>query len=118
MDSYALYLDDIRHPPRTGEAWVLCRTVAAMRELLEERGIPQLASFDYELGRTDPGNTGYDAVSDFLDFLISNAPEGEEVELEVRLHTSSSYGATRMAALLKERYAACLSAGIRLRHGQ
>lgn len=117
MEDYALYLDDIRHPPRTGENWVLCRTLAAMRELLEERGIPSLASFDYELGRTDPGNTGYDAVADFLNFLISNPKEASEaVDVEVRLHTSSGYGATRMVALLSRRQADCERAGIRLKH--
>jgi|GEM_PF-1593518 len=117
MDDYALYLDDIRHPPRTGENWVLCRTVASMLEILQTYGIPMLASFDYELGRTDPGHTGHDAVSAFLDFLILNPPVAEAVEVEVRLHTSSSYGAARMAQLLNERSNACASVGIRLMHG-
>jgi len=117
MNEYALYLDDIRHPPRTGETWVLCRTVGDMRAILEVQGIPQLASFDYELGRTDPGHTGHDALSCFLDFLISNPPEGEAVEVEVRLHTSSGYGAKRMAQLLTERYAACANAGVRIVRG-
>jgi hypothetical protein len=114
MDDYALYLDDIRYPPQTGENWILCRTVASMLELLQANGIPVLASFDYELGRTDPGCSGDDAVSAFLDFLISHPPEGEDIEVEVRLHTSSSYGAARMAQLLKQRSADCMSVGIRL----
>lgn len=115
MTSYALYLDDIRHPPRTGEDWVLCRTVAGMLDLLGDRGIPHLASFDYELGRTDPGHTGNDALNAFLDFLIENAPE-EAFEVEVRLHTSSRYGESRMAASLKKRQAECWDAGVRLSH--
>ncbi|MGZ0657285.1 cyclic-phosphate processing receiver domain-containing protein [Coraliomargarita sp. W4R72] len=116
MTDYALYLDDIRYPPRTGEDWVLCRTVATMLEILHERGLPNLVSFDYELGRTDPGNTGYDAVSEFLDFLIANPPTGEEgSELEVRWHTSSGYGEARMAKLLKERQIACEASGISIR---
>ncbi|MGJ8649067.1 MAG: cyclic-phosphate processing receiver domain-containing protein [Opitutaceae bacterium] len=114
--SYALYLDDVRHPPQTGEDWVLVRSVAAMRELLEVRGIPALASFDYELGRTDPSNDGGDAVASFLEFIQSVANAEEPVDVEVRLHTSSSYGATRMAELLRNSYNACGEAGIRLMH--
>ncbi len=116
--SYALYLDDVRYPPHTGEHtgenWVLCRTVSGMLDVLHERGIPELASFDYELGRTDPTRTGYDALSCFLDFLVGNGSEGESFEVEVRLHTSSRYGANRMAQLLQERTAACEAVGIRV----
>lgn len=114
MGEYALYLDDIRHPPHTGENWVLCRTVEAMHSVLEANGIPSLASFDYELGHTDPGNTGYNAVRCFLGFLLENPPKGEKLEVEVRLHTSSSIGAKRMAQLLKEHSSACADVGIRL----
>lgn len=114
--SYALYLDDVRHPPQTGENWVLVRSVAAMRELLDERGIPTLASFDYELGRTDPSNDGGDAVASFLEFIQLAANVDEPVDVEVRLHTSSSYGAVRMAELLRSSCNACFEAGIRLVH--
>jgi len=116
-NDYALYLDDIRDPPHTGDHWLLCRTVATMLDTLNENGIPKRASFDYELGRTDPGNTGADAVSAFLDYLVLNPLEAaEHVELEVRLHTSSRYGEKRMAELLKQGAAACKAAGIRLVH--
>lgn len=115
-NTYALYLDDMRYPPQTGDNWVLCRTVATMLEILNENGIPTLASFDYELGHTDPGNTGDDAVIAFLDYLISNPQEGEGVELEVRLHTSSGYGEARMAQLLKQSHGLCEEVGIRLTH--
>ncbi|MDP4610469.1 MAG: hypothetical protein NWT02_04725 [Opitutales bacterium] len=114
--SYALYLDDVRHPPQTGEDWVLVRSVAAMLELLEARGIPTLASFDYELGRTDPSHDGGDAVASFLEFIQSVANAEEPVDVEVRLHTSSSYGATRMAELLGSSCNTCYEAGIRLMH--
>lgn len=112
--SYALYLDDVRHPPHTGEEWVLVRSVAAMLELLEERGIPTLASFDYELGRTDPSHDGGDAVASFLEFIQSAANPEEPVDVEVRLHTSSSYGAVQMAKMLRNSYQACGEAGVRL----
>lgn len=112
---YALYLDDIRHPPHTGEDWVLVRSVRTMREILEERGIPSVASFDYELGHTDHGNTGHDAVESFLEYLLSN-PQEEGTEIEVRLHTSSGYGEARMAQLIKDRTADCAEIGIRLVH--
>lgn len=114
--SYALYLDDVRHPPQTGEDWVLVRSVAAMIELLEQRGIPTLASFDYELGRTDPSHDGGDAMASFLEFIQSVANADEPVDVEVRLHTSSSYGATRMAELLRNNFNACYEVGIRLVH--
>jgi hypothetical protein len=87
-----------------------------MQDILNERGIPLVASFDYELGRTDPGNSGEDAVVAFLDFLISNPHEGELIDLEVRLHTSSGYGEARMAQLLKQSHDVCLAAHIRLLH--
>ncbi len=116
MKNYALYLDDVRHPPHTGENWVLCRTVAEMRELLEARGMPHLASFDYELSRTDPGHSGEDAVASFLEFVESTGDPHAPAELEVRLHTSSGYGAAKMAALLVERSAPCLAAGVHLVH--
>ena len=114
--TYALYLDDIRQLPHTGENWVLCRTVRTMREILEERGIPSVMSFDYELGHTDHGNTGHDAVESFLEYLLSNPQEGEGVEVEVRLHTSSGYGEARMAQLIKDHAGACAKVGIRLVH--
>lgn len=113
---YALYLDDVRHPPRTGEDWVLVRSVAAMRELLEDRGIPTLASFDYELGRTDPSHDGGDALASFLEFIQSAANSADPIDVEVRLHTSSSYGAARMAELLRNSCDDCFEAGIRLVH--
>ena len=86
-----------------------------MRAILEVQGIPKLASFDYELGRTDPGHNGHDALSCFLDYLISDAHEEDPLVVEVRLHTSSGYGAKRMAQLLKERQSACRSAGFILK---
>ncbi|MGJ8652804.1 MAG: cyclic-phosphate processing receiver domain-containing protein [Opitutaceae bacterium] len=115
-NTYALYLDDCRYPPRTGDDWVLVRTVHAMRDLLEERGIPALASFDYELGLTDSAHDGGDAVMSFLDFLIVSGDKDAPVELEVRLHTSSGYGEAQMAQMLKEHAAACEAAGVRLVH--
>jgi len=116
MNDYALYLDDIRHPPQTDDNWMLCRTVRAMLEILNKHGIPTLASFDYELGRTDPGHSGDDAVTAFLDYLISHPNEGEVIELEVHLHTSSRHGEGRMANLLKQSQVTCAQAGIRLVH--
>ena len=114
-DSYALYLDDVRHPPQTGEDWVLVRTVAMMRELLEARGIPSLASFDYELGRTDPGHSGEDAVASFLEYVQSAGNPDQPVELEIRLHTSSGYGASRMAAMFTKHSKSCEECGVRLK---
>lgn len=113
-ESYALYLDDVRHPPHTGENWVLCRTVAGMRELLESRGLPRLVSFDYELSRTDPGHSGEDAVASFLEFVESTGDPHAPAELEVRLHTSSGYGAAKMAALLGGRSRSCELRGVHL----
>ncbi|MGJ8637751.1 MAG: cyclic-phosphate processing receiver domain-containing protein [Opitutaceae bacterium] len=114
--TYGIYLDDIRHPPQTGDDWVLCRTVDELCELLEERGIPGVISFDYELGRTDPSHCGYDAVERFLDFIIKNKVEDGTLDVEIRLHTSSGYGASRMAQLLRDRQSQCEEAGIRLVH--
>jgi hypothetical protein len=113
MAAYALYLDDIRHPPHTGDHWILCRSVSSMRELLEFSGVPFLASFDYELGRTDPSHTGYDALSGFLDFLLDH-PVTDPVNIEIRFHTSSSHGAARMAQLLQKRSADCEKINIHL----
>jgi hypothetical protein len=87
-----------------------------MREILAERGLPSVASFDYELGHTDRGHTGHDAVEGFLGFILSRPPEDKGFEVEVRLHTSSGYGKARMAQLLKDRCAACAKVGIRLVH--
>lgn len=114
LSSYALYLDDVRHPPLTGENWILVRTVASMLDLLDKRGIPTVASFDYELGRTDPSHDGGDAVASFLEFIQSVANPEEPVDIEVRLHTSSSYGAVQMAKMLRDSYQTCGEAGVRL----
>lgn len=117
MSTYALYLDDIRHPPHSEDSWILCRSVSSMCELLESSGFPYLASFDYELGRTDPTHTGYDALSCFLDFLIDHPVTGTDaVEIEIRFHTSSSAGAAHMAQLLQKRTAACEELNIHLHH--
>lgn len=117
-DTYALYLDDIRQPPSSEDDWVLCRTVADMRDLIESRGLPRLISFDYELGRTDPGRCGADAVQCLINWIMAMETGAETPvearKIEVRLHTSSSYGAAHMARLLDEARVRCLSSGVRL----
>jgi len=110
VSDYCLFLDDTRKPPDDGGTWVVCRTVEALRETVKARGAPKQVSFDYELGNTDPTNTGYDALNAFLDSLESLAPT--EGRIEVRAHSSSSQGRVRIRERFEERQAALKAAGI------
>jgi hypothetical protein len=46
--SYKMYLDDVRNPP--DGTWVVCRSMAAAVEYIQEYGFPYFISFDHDLG--------------------------------------------------------------------
>lgn len=48
--SYALFLDDERHPPHNGKDWCVARSVTEAIHLVEELGVPESISFDHDLG--------------------------------------------------------------------
>lgn len=47
--AYKLYLDDIRNPDQPCE-WVICRTVGEAIKTINANGLPELISFDHDLG--------------------------------------------------------------------
>lgn len=64
---WALFLDDERYPPSTppscGGEWIIARSCAAAMDLVSQRGMPTVVSFDHDLGI---GLSGYD----FANWLV------------------------------------------------
>lgn len=58
-----VYLDDKRNPT-TDRDWVVVRSMAEFQELVLERGIPEVVSFDHDLDEGQP--TGYNTAHWFV----------------------------------------------------
>ena len=87
--SYHLFLDDIRDPswvhwmklPSPAEGWVVVRSHEEFVAAIQERGLPELISFDHDLdqeGQIDYELTGMDCAKWLVEFCLDNdlaAPE-------------------------------------------
>lgn len=93
---FCLYLDDERFP-KTDYPWTIVRTVDEFRNAIRERGLPDLVSFDHDLGEEDGAETGVHAVK----FLVEQTRELEEDPhiIEVNYHTANPVGRDNMKAL-------------------
>ena len=49
MNSWSLFLDDIRNP-QTNRNWKIARTVEEAKSLIKQFGFPEYASLDHDLG--------------------------------------------------------------------
>lgn len=81
--TYKMFIDDERNPPDVkwdilgtkqqywdGKPWIVCRTMAEVKEVMSENGFPYYISFDHDLGREEP--TGYDIVKFMVGLLMDN----------------------------------------------
>lgn len=50
MNSWCLYLDDLRSPPTDGRDYVVARTPEEALGLIRTRGLPSFMSLDHDLG--------------------------------------------------------------------
>ena len=58
-----LFIDDERFPPGNGDEWHIVRITAEAIEYVSKNGVPDLISFDHDLG-------GDDTAIDFVHWLI------------------------------------------------
>ncbi len=58
--NYRMFIDDERFPPASWEGtdFVICRSLTEVQDVVELRGLPDLVSFDHDLGDNVP--TGMD----------------------------------------------------------
>lgn len=92
--SYKLFLDDLRKPP--DESWVVVRSVKDFIKVIEEKGMPDVISFDHDLGTESYGvlaPTGMDAAK----WLV----EKELIPKKVIVHSANPTGAENIKRLLE-----------------
>ena len=68
-----LYLDDIRFPRTQG--WSVVRSYEEFVDWINTNGIPNLVSFDHDLGVDENGNelkSGYDAAKWLCNYCLDN----------------------------------------------
>jgi hypothetical protein len=92
--SKKLYLDDIRNP--TTDGWKIVRSYNDFVKWIETNGIPDLISFDHDLGETDE-KTGYDCAKWLCEYCWDN---GLPIP-EYNVHSANPVGRDNILHLLK-----------------
>lgn len=101
---YSLFIDDVRevheaffrkHKSFAIEDWVVVRTVAEAQKIIEERGLPEYISFDYDL------EDGY--TLPLIDTL-KNHPQWPINGFDYDIHSTNKHGVN----LIKEQMRAIL----------
>lgn len=97
MKSWSLFLDDERSPPMSiPDDWVISRTVAEAKNLIDLNGLPWRASLDHDLGDNEP--TGYD----FMWWLVRQDLDGRYDLTTIRsfyVHSQNPVGAENINKL-------------------
>ena len=83
-----LFLDDVRGPPDSD--WVVVRSFVEFVDHIERHGVPEMMSFDHDLGDGVP--TGMDCAK----WLV----EQDMVVRDFRVHSASPVGCGNVMALL------------------
>jgi len=108
--SYRLFIDDERNPidvkwGTIGERqlyredeWLIARNWAEVLELIVSLGMPNMISFDHDLGNNQP--TGYDIAKRIVD-LIMNAQYELDPEFRVLVHSKNPVGAENIRQYMK-----------------
>ena len=88
---YNLFLDDIRFPLDIypNEEWVIVRDFDQFKSYIEENGLPDMVSFDNDLGLNIP--EGYDA----LKWMIAN----DIIITNIRVHSDNTVAAKQIEGL-------------------
>lgn len=86
-----LFIDDLRNAPDS--SWVVARTSAEAIEIIA-KGIPQVISFDHDLG-------GLDTAMKVVNFIMESVLDGAlvfPVEFLFTVHSANPVGAENIAA--------------------
>jgi len=115
--SYNLFLDDIRRPEDTGYMklpiyemveWIIVRNYYAFQTIIENKGIPDIISFDHDLAiehykeqnfdYTDPEyeKTGYHCAKWLIDYCMDSE---KELPKKIIVHSMNPYGSKNIKSL-------------------
>jgi len=86
-----IYLDDIRNPKSDG--WIILRSYKDFVSWIELNGIPDLISFDHDMGDDE---TGYDAAKWLCNYCMQNHIPFPEWNI----HSANPVGAENIKQLL------------------
>ena len=121
--SYNLFLDDYRMPKDAfeymkqpvfiEEKWIVVRNYYAFITLIENKGVPEIISFDHDLADSHYENqehldadaydimsekTGYHCAKWLIDYCIDNK---KELPKRIIIHSMNPYGSKNIESLFK-----------------
>lgn len=91
-----LFIDDERFPPSNGQTWHVVRSTAEAIEYVSKKGVPDLISFDHDLG-------GEDTAIKFVHWLIDRDLERPGFigrNFRFIIHSQNPVGASNIEKLL------------------
>ena len=91
-----LFIDDERFPPDNGQPWHVVRSTAEAVKYVSENGVPDLISFDHDLG-------GEDTAIKFIHWLIDRDLENPGLigkNFKFVIHSQNPVGARNIEKLL------------------
>lgn len=93
---YTLFLDDLRHPTSNLENVKVARNVSQAIKLVEENGVPEVISFDHDLGSGEP------TAVRFMWWLLDQHMD-EKIDLNkvkrVFIHSANPVGAKNLKGI-------------------
>jgi hypothetical protein len=95
-----LFLDDLRDPPNDGNDWNVVRSFGQFVSFVSANGIPDVISFDHDLGGNADSATGMDAAR----WLVCQDLDGtHKIPEDFRffVHSANPCGAANIRGLLE-----------------
>lgn len=106
-----LFLDDIRDPswvygPGADSQWVILRSGPEFYEWIRTNGLPQMVSFDHDLGGVDEHGNEVDPATvpsgmDCARFLVEYCLDHDQPLPEFAVHSANPVGAANIRGLLE-----------------
>ena len=90
---WALFIDDLREPPRDQE-WVVCRSTEEAIDQVRLRGMPSVMSLDHDLGDDD-------TTMVFLRCLVNELWDGGTPPPDYRVHSANPVGAQNIISFME-----------------
>ena len=102
MAKYAIFLDDIRDPPKTfGDEVVICRSYEEFVAVIENHGAPNFISFDHDLGykgkHLQP--SGMDCAKWLVNWVLDNKDRLPN-DFKFVVHSMNPAGAANIQSLM------------------
>ena len=102
--NYVMFLDDIRdpawvYPDQDTSQWMVCRSYAEAVAVISDLGIPELISFDHDLGESD-APTGMDLARYLVNLDMDTQGAAWPSTFEYRVHSANVAGAANIRGLL------------------